>query len=382
MQQNKKRAIIIGGGIGGITTAIALQRAGFEVDVFEQAPELREVGSGLPLWSNALYALHSIGLDEAIRAMGRDVSAGSVTTWQGKPLVNLEKEVLLKRLGTISIVVHRAELLTALLGAFDAEHVHLGAVCVGFTQDEHGICARFADGREGRGDLLIGADGLHSVIRTQLFGPTKPRYGGYICWRGIAHTDRTNLETWSWGRGCQFGVVPMSNQRAYWFAQYNVPEGQGVQPCGKKQELLNRFRDWHDPIPAMIEATDENAILHNDVYEGVALRHWSVGRVTLLGDAAHTMGPNLGQGACVAIEDAIVLASSLKNAPDIATGLQRYEQRRKRRTYTIRRLAHLIGKIVQRRNSLVTGPRNAIIKHTPVKILLMMYMWMLEYKAS
>lgn len=378
----KTRAIIIGGGIGGVTTAIALQRAGFEVDLYEQAPELREVGSGLPLWSNALYALRNIGLAETIRTMGAHVSAGSVTTWRGQRLVSLEQEELLKRLDTISIVVHRAELLAALLNAFDTSRVHLGATCVGFTQDEQGVCARFADGSEARGDLLIGADGYHSVIRTQLFGPTKPHYAGYVCWRGIAHIDRPDLETWAWGQGHQFGIVPMSKDRAYWFAQCYSPEGRGLLPGGKQQELRAMFKDWHDPIPAVIEATDENAILRNDVYEGVPLRHWSVGRVTLLGDAAHTMSPNLGQGACLAIEDAVVLANSLKKAPDIVTGLKRYEQLRKRRTYTIRRLARLIGQTVQRRTPIVTVPRNAIVRRTPVRVLLMLYMWMLTYDAG
>jgi FAD-dependent urate hydroxylase len=181
MQGNpSKRAVIIGGGIGGVTAAIALQRAGFDVTVFERAEELQEVGSGLPLWTNAIRALQKIGLNDVLEALGAPASAGSVITWRGDILADLRAEVLRKKIGTINAVVHRAELLALLLQALGADKVELGATCVGFTQDATGVCARFADGREARGDVLIGADGLHSVIRAQLFGAKKPRYAGVV----------------------------------------------------------------------------------------------------------------------------------------------------------------------------------------------------------
>lgn len=381
MQNNSsKKAIIIGGGIGGVTAAIALQRAGFDVTVFERAEELQEVGSGLPLWTNAIRALQKIGLTDVLEALGVPVSAGSIITWRGDILAVLRTEELLKKLGTINAVVHRAELLALLFQALGADKVELGATCVGFTQDATGVCARFADGREARGDVLIGADGLHSVIRAQLFGAKKPRYAGYVCYRGLAHITRIGLLTWAWGRGYQFGITPMSRGRAYWFAQFYASEETQDKAAGRKHEMLELFQDWHDPIPAVIEATAEEDILRNPIYYSEPLRHWSSGRVTLLGDAAHTMTPDLGQGACQAMEDAVELAKCLNARTDIVSALKLYEKRRVRRTNRIALLARLVGKVVQWENPLASRIRNAIMKRIPVSLQLKVLMWIIDYK--
>ena len=437
----RARAIIIGGGIGGLTAGIALQRVGFEVVVLERAKELQEVGSGLPLWTNALRALQKLGLGDELEKIGVSVTAGSISTWRGDVLVDLSTEELLKRLGTISTVVHRAELHATLLKAFGAEKVRLGATCVGFTQDSACVCARLEDGEEVCGDVLIGADGIHSVVRAQLFGVQKPRYAGYTCWRGVADIDGTGLETWAWGqgghrgregKGYQFGITPMTNERAYWFAQLYTPEGMSDKACGRKNEVLELFHDWHDPIPRVIQATKEEHILRNDVYEHKHLRHWSRGRVALLGDAAHAMTPNLGQGACQAIEDAIVLAgcfeggwrggwregeqrggyrkaeqragaSSIGENVRLATraggsraggsragaspartfqdALRLYERRRSRRANRIAELARRVGQVVQLENGLMSGLRDAVVKRLPVNVLLRSLMWILAYEA-
>jgi len=377
----KKRAIIIGGGIGGVTAALALQQAGLDVTVFEQADALKEVGSGLPLWTNALRALARLGLTDVLETIGASVTAGSITTWQGNILADLRAEELLKQLGTINTVVHRAELLAMLLKALGEERVQLGARCTGFSQDTAHVCASFADGREAQGDLLIGADGLHSVIRTQLFGPSKPRYAGYTCWRGVAHITRGGLETWAWGKGYQFGITHMNHGRAYWFAQKYTSEGAKDKPVGRKREVLELFHDWHDPIPAVIEATQETDILRNDIYESELLPHWSRGRVALLGDAAHTMTPNLGMGACQAIEDAAVLGACLEAKEDIVAALKLYERRRVRRANSIARMARLVGQAVQVENPLVSNMRDAIMKRLPVSTQLKRLMWILDYQV-
>ncbi len=383
MQPHKsKRAIIIGGGIGGITTAIALQQVGIEVAVFERAKEMQEVGSGLPIWTNALRALQKLGVADIVEALGQPVTAGSVTDWRGNVLADVSAKELLEKLGTINMVVHRANLLSALLAVAGPEHVYLGATCIGCTQDARGVSAHFADGKEARGDLLIGADGVHSRIRTQLFGATKPRYCGYTCWRGIAHTTRTDIETWAWGKGCQFGITPMSENRAYWFAQRYAPEGEQDAPCGRKSQVYTLFRDWHEPIPEIIAATEEATILRNDVYEGQYLPHWSRGRVTLLGDAAHTMTPNLGQGACIAIEDAVELTTCLSIENDIMAALRLYEKRRIRRANAIARLAGFLGKAVQLENPTASALRNVVLQKVPSHLLLQQLMWILDYFPS
>ncbi|HMB07038.1 MAG TPA: FAD-dependent monooxygenase, partial [Isosphaeraceae bacterium] len=202
--------------------------------------------------------------------------------------------------GTI-LLLHRAELLGALLDAAGREVVRLGAECVGLEQDAQGVRARFAAGHEARGDVLIGADGLHSAVRSALFGPAKPRYGGYAAWRAIARFDLDRLTPGeTWGPGRRFGQWGMSDGRAYWYATQTVAEGQGDPPQGRKRGLLDRYRGWHTPIGELVEATDESAILRNDIYDRPPLSRWGLGRATLLGDAAHPMTPDLGQGACQA----------------------------------------------------------------------------------
>ncbi len=375
------KAIIIGGGIGGITAGIALRQAGIDATVYERAPELGEVGSGLPLFSNALRVLQKLGLGAKIEALGEHANTLSLSTWRGDVLLDATNEKHLRSLGTVATVVHRAELLALLVDALGMENVRLGAECTGFSQDEAGICAHFANGLEARGDVLIGADGIHSTIRTQLYGIIKPAYVGYTCWRGVAHIDRSGLERYVWGKGHQFGIAPMSRGRAYWFAQKYAPEGEHDKAGGRKQELLDLFGDWHDPVPAVIEATSDSAILRNDVYELPHLKHWSEGRVTLLGDAAHAMTPNLGQGGCLAIEDALVLAECLSKEQDAAAALKQYEARRIERARNVARLAHFMGGAVQIENNLVAGTRNAVIKRVPASFVIKRVLWILNYET-
>ncbi len=383
MQSGERlKAIIIGGGIGGITAGIALRQAGIDATVYERAPELREVGSGLPLFSNALKALQKLGLGDKIEALGEHANTLSLSTWRGDVLLDATNEKHLRRLGTVATVVHRAELLALLVDTLGMENVHLGAECTGFSQDESGVCAYIANGLQARGDVLVGADGIHSTIRTQLYGIIKPAYVGYTCWRGVAHIERDGLERYVWGKGHQFGIAPMSRGRAYWFAQKYAPEGEHDKAGGRKHELLDLFGNWHDPVPEVIEATRDSDILRNDVYELPHLKHWSEGHVTLLGDAAHAMTPNLGQGGCLAIEDALALASCLSEEHDVTAALKKYETRRKRRAYNVARLAHFMGGAVQIENNLVAGTRNAVIKRVPPSFVVKPMMWIFDYETE
>lgn len=377
------RALIIGGGIGGLCTAIALRQAGIDVTIFEKVSAMHGVGAGLTLWANAVRALQKLGLSDMLQAIGSPCTRATIYSWQGEILSETPVDQMLKKFKVASIGVHRADLQASLLNTLGEGVVQLDSQCTGFTQNETGVCAHFADGKEVRGDVLIGADGIHSVIRAQLFGQAKPRYAGYTAWRGVTsfHFERQGEVFETWGRGQRFGCVPLSQGRVYWFAVRNAPPGQGDGPTGRKSEVFDLFRGWHEPIEALIKATDESAILHNDIYDRKPLQHWSEGRITLLGDAAHAMTPNMGQGACQAIEDAVVLAACLRNASDIAAALRTYEQERIKRTTAIVKQSQTLGRMAQWENPLACSIRDALMKSTPSSVLLKQLEWAVGYEA-
>ena len=366
------RAIIIGAGIGGLTTAIALRQSGVETVIFERADELREVGAGITLWANAMQALGKLGVADAVLAAGAPVAGGQVRSWRGEVLYEVPLGALEEMYG-VSVGLHRAYLQAALLSALPDDAVRLGVTCEGFRQDALGVASLFADGREEHGDLLVGADGLNSVVRAQLFGEERPIYAGYTAWRGVVEAGDTPLRNGpgfeSWGRGARFGLLNMGQGYFYWFATANAPEGEEY-AVGRKAEVLRRFGRWYEPIPTVIRATEESAILRHDVYDREPVKRWGEGRVTLLGDAAHPMTPNLGQGACQAIEDAVVLGKCLKEECSVTAALRLYEARRVDRTTFVVRRSRLVGRIGQLENPLLCKLRDALTKATPRRIQL------------
>jgi 2-polyprenyl-6-methoxyphenol hydroxylase-like FAD-dependent oxidoreductase len=361
-----ERVIIIGGGIGGLTAAIALHRVGIDAHVYERASALREVGAGIGIMANALRALDALGLGDALRSQGLAAVQGGLRDPTGRVLVAMPMDDLTGQAGAIA-VVHRAELVAELLRHVDPESLHLDCECVSFAQDHEGVTARFRNGETAFGDALIGADGLRSVIRTQLFGDQAVQYAGYTAWRSVVRFDTLDKPpiTETWGRGRRFGIVPMSRGRVYWFAVRNAIEGER-DPEGKSRDTLARlFRGWHQPIEALIAASQPDLILRNDVYDMDPLPRWSDRRVTLLGDAAHPMTPNLGQGACQAIEDAVVLAACLKTNASVDGALLQYERRRISRTKQIVLSSRRLGSVAQAENALVCWVRNAAMQAAP-----------------
>ncbi len=362
------KALIIGGGIGGVSAAIALRRVGIEAVVFEQAEALREVGSGLTVWTNAVKALRKLGAEDAVLATGSILERFEARSWRGEVLGKTPFGELGRKLGAPNVIIHRAELLLGLTKLMDERSVHCHARCVGFEQNSRSVTACFADGRKAEGDLLIGADGLHSVIRTKLFGESKPRYAGYTCWRGLAQFVHEEFSTGysfeTWGPGRRFSIHHCGLGRVFWYATKNLPEGMPVAEAGHQAEVLQWFREWHAPIPEVIKATGSSAILRNDIVDRKPVKRWGQHRVTLLGDAAHPTTPNLGQGACQAMEDAVVLASCLRAASDVPAALRSYEAMRMARTANITNQSWLIGKICQWENPLACWLRNKLSQTT------------------
>jgi 2-polyprenyl-6-methoxyphenol hydroxylase-like FAD-dependent oxidoreductase len=371
------RIAIVGGGIGGLAAGLALRLCGVDAHVYERAKAMTEVGAGLSLFANGVRALERLGLGEALQAQGTRSDRAAIFRPNGSRLLDLKLETLGTRFGTATLGIHRAELQRLLLAQLPPHALHLNAPCIGMTRLGDRILVRFADGSQAEADGVVGADGLHSIIRAQLHGSKRPRYAGYTAWRGVASVDAgrvTHGERFipgerfvpgeTWGRGMRFGVLPLGRGQVYWFATLNAPAG-GRSADGEKAELLRRFGHWHDPIPALLKATPAAAILRNDIYDRDPLRTWGEGAVTLLGDAAHPMTPNLGQGANQALEDALVLADVLAALPDPAEGFRAYEQRRLARTRAIVLASRRFGTVAQWQNPFSVALRNGLIRRAP-----------------
>jgi 2-polyprenyl-6-methoxyphenol hydroxylase-like FAD-dependent oxidoreductase len=353
------KALIVGAGIGGLAAAIALRQSAIDVEVFEQADSIQEVGAGISLWANAIEALDAIGVGGAIRAASVEYTVGGLRTADGSVLTQVSTDELVRVFGTPVVVLHRADLVASLLRTLPPGTLSLGSRCLSVRQDDRSVTVQMADGRTASGDLLIGADGLNSVVRAALHGQHPPAYAGCTAWRAVVPFDTTTIRaSESWGGGNLFGQVPISGNRVYWYAAKRAPAGE--RPPAAKAELLRLFGNWHEPIGALIDAAHESAILQNDIFDRAPLRAWGKGRITLLGDAAHPMTPFLGQGGCQALEDAVVLGRRLRCASDLPAALRAYEAERIPRANAFVRRSRLVGRIARMRNPLAVALRNAL----------------------
>jgi 2-polyprenyl-6-methoxyphenol hydroxylase-like FAD-dependent oxidoreductase len=366
-----KNAIIAGGGIGGLATALALQQAGVEVTVLERRRELERAagGAGLMVWHNGMSCLDKLGVADDARARGTEIDRFEFRTWRGAPLMRWDVAGLTQELGAPTIGINRTDLHLALVDALEPGALRLGDACTGFEHDEGGVTAKLASGATVDGDVLIGADGLNSALRTQLFGPRKPRYAGYTTWRGVLDFpeeegapsgDARKL----WGPGRRLLFYRVGDGKLYWLALTRAREGEQDPPGGHREAVLEHHRGWEAPVEAMLEATDEAAIDRLDIVDHNPLRRWGEGRVTLLGDSAHAMTPNMGQGACQAMEDAIVLAQKLIASTDAdpQLALRAYERERRKRAAYFQRHSRLVGTLGMWRAGLAVSARNVMIR--------------------
>jgi 2-polyprenyl-6-methoxyphenol hydroxylase-like FAD-dependent oxidoreductase len=362
---------VIGGGIGGLTAAIALTRRGLAVDVYEQAPALKEVGAGVGLWPNAVAALASIGLAGQVARLAVEVAGQDFRRPDGTLLMRLPADLMERRWGAGFVLVHRAELHQLLAAELGSAVIHLGARCTGFHCGTWGVTVHFADGREAEADILIGADGVHSTVRAVLFGPGRLRYRRYTAIRsvtpaGSVPAPRGNCETW--GRGARFGLAPTTGGRINWYAMWNAATaGAGDDTAARLRAV---FSGWHDPIPAIIEATPPATLIRNDIYDRRPSRTWTRDRVALLGDAIHPMTPDLAQGACQAIIDATTLAACLAGARDPRAALREYQRRRYRNAAVATRLARQVGAVGQWDGRVACAARDALMQAMPRSLLL------------
>jgi len=334
------RVAIIGGGIGGLTAANALSRAGVEVGVYEAAAELREIGAGVALHANAMRVLRAIGVEDGVRKVaGRSEWAVTRNGMTGRVISKTSRKQQAAAFGVQSATVHRADLLDVLAGALPAGLVTLGKRCTRVEPGGDTAVAHFADGTEIEADVIVGADGIHSAVRASLFGPDAPRFTGKICYRSVIPTAavrgaRTSADNGQWlGPHGTIVLYPLRGEELINVVCHYDDEGyrheSWITECGR-EEVLERYAGWHESLLRLFAAGD--TWYKWALYDRDPIPRWTRGRVTLLGDAAHPMLPYLGQGACQALEDGAVLATALTaEAADPASGLDRYERTRRPR---------------------------------------------------
>ncbi|MFI9201180.1 FAD-dependent monooxygenase [Streptomyces sp. NPDC053048] len=382
------KAVIIGAGIGGLTAAATLRRVGMDVEVYERARELRPAGTALTVMCNAVTALRTIGIDLApeLDKHGRVFRTLHFRTSTGRPIREMRFGELADRLGSTNYAVHRADLQQALLRALgDDTPVHLDSTVTGFQVNGPEATVQFADGRRVTADVLIGADGFHSAIRRGLTGPEQPSEAGYVCWLAtVPFTHPRFTEGFAahyWAPGQRFGLADIGQGRAYWWGTLNMAPSAARNWRGGKEGILRAFDGWADEVRAVIEATPEKSVVTVPAQDRPFLERWGYGPVTLLGDAAHPMLTALGQGAAMAIEDAVALAESLAGAHDLPRALRDYEARRRPRTRRMVQASRSLSRIEQLDGPLPSRLRELYFRFTPRSVFDKQNLSVLEYRA-
>ena len=359
---------IIGGGIGGISAAVALRHCGIKAVVYERAGKLREFGAGMMLWANASRVLNELGLLNKVIAVSGQTNNFYVRKSSGEILL----KIATGDFDVPSVCVPRADLLSILVSVIPPEQIKTGHEFNHLTQTADKVRVEFTNGAAAEHDILIGADGVYSRIRKEIFGFRQPIYRGYMVWRGIGYYAGSEMppdsSSETWGKGRRFGILNTGNKSLTWYATANIPADHRDSGSGRKAELLEMFAGWHLPINELINSTPDEIIMKNGALDHTSTRNWVVGRIALLGDAAHACTPNLGQGGGMAIEDALVLAKCLQTETSVGTALHLYEKRRISRTRHIQQRARMIGKIGQWENSVFVAGREIAANLLPAKI--------------
>ncbi|MFE7615338.1 FAD-dependent monooxygenase [Streptomyces sp. NPDC057496] len=364
-------AVVVGGGIGGLAAAIGLRRAGWKTTVLERGAGPDDAGAGISLHANGIRALDALGVGAEVRAAARPQYTGGTRTPDGRLLARMDGTALERELGTPIVGIPRAVLHRLLRTALPAGSLVTGAGVTSVDRSDASRVRLAAGGTVLEADLVVAADGVNSRLRAQLF-PERPGpvHSGSTVLRAITESPvelNTDFEL-TWGRGAEFGHIVFADGRAEWHAVFNSPAG--VRHPDPLAEVRRRFGDWHDPIPALLAATRPGAVLHHDVNELVTpLPSYAVGRVALLGDAAHAMTPNLGQGACQALEDAVSLAAALRAGPSVESALRRYDAERRPRSQSVARAARRAGRMGQQlSHPAAIALRDAALRLAPSRV--------------
>jgi 2-polyprenyl-6-methoxyphenol hydroxylase-like FAD-dependent oxidoreductase len=363
-----ERTIIVGGGVGGMALAAAFERLGLSFVLLERAAELGEVGSGLGVLPGAVRALRTLGIGEELFARGAPFRRFVLCSSRGSELAEVSFTRIFEQAGCPGYVLHRGALHSALTAQVSRDAIRTGSEVVAI-EEAAGAVRAFLRGQSTAisGDLLVGADGLNSVVRRHVLADGPPRYAGETIFRGLSDfaLDRPDTCRELFGHGQRAAYYSLGERRVYWWATAALAQGTDI-PSGQRRAYLERaFAGWAFGIPEIIASTPESCILQNDIFDRRPSSRWHRGRIVLLGDAAHPTTPNLGQGACMAIEDAIVLARCIVEASDREAAFTRFHKRRSRRTAQTVRMSRWWGRVGLWKNPAMVALRDGLIHYGP-----------------
>ncbi|CAI3117715.1 TPA: FAD-dependent urate hydroxylase HpxO [Acinetobacter baumannii] len=330
--------VIIGAGMGGLTTGIALKKFGHQVRIFEQTEKILPVGAAISLWSNGVKCLNYLGLTEKIAKLGGQMDdLAYVDGLTGDVMTQFSLRPLIEEVGQRPYPVARADLQNMLMDEFGRDQIYLGKKMVSLEDKADYVEVHFADGSSTQADLLIGADGTHSMTRAYVLGQqVQRRYAGYVNWNGLVEISEDLAPAQQWttyvGEGKRASLMPVADGRFYFFLDVPLPAGLENNRDEYKKLLKLYFADWCQPVQQLIERLDPQKTNRVEIHDIEPFTQFYKGRVVILGDAAHSTTPDIGQGGCQAMEDAIYLARSLQiNTLGLEDALRRYQNKRNER---------------------------------------------------
>ncbi len=360
---HQKDISIIGAGIGGLTMGLILKQSGYPFNIYERASEIKPVGAGIVMANNAMQVFKKMGIHHKIENAGNRISVMKITDERLRQISAIHLSRFEEKYGVHNVAIHRADLQRILAEEIGYEHIQLSKSLIEITQNEKYILS-FEDGISAQTDIIIGADGIKSKVRKELFPEGTIRETGQFCWRGVC--DNLLVETYSneayecWGKGKRFGFVKINSKQVYWYAVIN--ESLLKQ---KEETLEDLFKEFHPSIREIIRITPKTSIHESSIIDLKPIHQWANKNACLMGDAAHATTPNMGQGACQAIEDAYVIGQLLSDGMSETDAFKMYQKLRISKAHSIVNNSRILGKISQMENAFGRSIRNRIFKNAP-----------------